>query len=107
MIALLAQTTNPFGPLFATLAGLVAAAVAALMGAVVGIATLMLVWRLLKETMSDPKPGKLGSLVGVMCLAVALAGAAPGFLGAAFTWGKTLGDQTNSGAGAAVVQAEG
>lgn len=105
MIALLAQSTNPFAPLFATLTGLVAAAVAALLAAVVGIATLVLVWRLIKATLSDPKPGKLLELVGVMLLAVALAGATPGLLGAAFVWGKTLGDETNAG-GAAAVTAE-
>ena len=97
-LTLLAQGGNPFAPLFATFTGLVAAAVAALMSAVVGVATLFLVARLLKAMTQDPSWEKLAALVAIACFAVMLAGASPGLLKASFAWGKTLGDGTSTGA---------
>ena len=96
-LTLLAQGGNPFAPLFATFTGIVAAAVAALMSAVVGIATLVLVASLIKAMTKSPSWEKLAALVAIMCFAVMLAGASPGLLKASFTWGKTLGDGTSAG----------
>ena len=77
------------------------------MGAVVGIATLVLVGRLLKAMTKDPTWEKLAVLVAIMCFAVMLAGATPGLLRASFAWGKTLGDGTSAGTTAVVVDGSG
>ena len=87
----LVAAANPFGALFATIAGLVAQAVTALLGLVVGIATLVLIWQLIKHMAKNPSVEKLLGLVGVMILAVVLAGATPGLLASSYQWGKQLG----------------
>ena len=102
--AILAQTSNPFSGLFNTATGLIAAAVAALMAAVVGIATLVLVGKLIKSMIKDASWEKLATLVGIMCFAVVLAGASPGLLRASFAWGQALGDGTASGTAAVTVE---
>jgi len=87
---------GPFTPLFSTVKGLVAQAVTGLLSVVVGLATLVLIWNLIKAMTKNPSVEKLLALVAVAILAVVLAGAAPGLLTSSYQWGKDLG--TNSGA---------
>jgi len=89
-LTLLAQST-PVTTLAGTLRGLISQAVTFLLSVVVGLAILFTLVKLLKAMAKDPNWEKLLGIVGVMILAVVLAGAAPGLLSQSYTWGKTLG----------------
>lgn len=75
-------------------AGLAAQAVAALLGIAVAWGTAILVWKLLAAMASNPSAQKLLSIVGVLLLAVALVGATPDLMNAAYDYGKTFLDGT-------------
>lgn len=85
---------NPFASLFGTIGGLVASLVAGLLGMVVGFATLVVIWNLIKAMAKNPSIEKLLGIVGVGLLAAVLAGATPALLAASYQWGKDLGSGT-------------
>ena len=70
--------------------GLLAQAVALLLGLAAGWVTVVVVWNLLKAMAGNPDFGKLLALVGVGLFAMFLIGAAPQALDAAYAYGQSF-----------------
>ena len=89
-VAVLAQIDG----LGAKFLGLAAQAGADLLAIVVAWGTVILLWKLLASMASNPSAHGLLSIVGVLLLAVALAGATPDLMNAAYEYGGSFMDST-------------
>ena len=99
-VAVIAGIVDSLGGMAQTTAAGIAAALA---GLVVSVGTAAMLWHLISALISNPTWQNVKKAVGGVLVAVFVAGATPGLVGAVYNAGKNFGNEAQNGGATAAV----